>query len=85
MMGLLDKFKVGVAVGNANIILTPFQHLLSPYIGTMLPHIEELLDSYADGEIADEPLWTLLVRVLGKSFDVDDGGTSLTFSKHDMN
>lgn len=49
------------------------QHLLSPYIGVLLPHIEELLPAYDRGEIDDVPLWTLLLEVLGKSFEVDDG------------
>ena len=47
--------------------------MLSPYIGILLPHINELLPAYVDGTIHDEPLWTLLLDVLGKSFDVDDG------------
>lgn len=51
----------------------PNQHLLSPYIGTLLPHIEELLSAYAANEISDPDLWALLIRVLGKSFEVDDG------------
>ena len=47
--------------------------MLSPYIGTMMPHIEELLPAYAKGEITDENLLTLLLDVLAKSFDVDEG------------
>lgn len=50
------------------------KHLLSPYIGILLPHIEELLPAYAAGEIDDEALWTLLLQVLAKSYEVDDGG-----------
>jgi hypothetical protein len=57
-------------------LLNKFRHLLSPYIGTMMPHIEELLDAYADGDIEDVGLWTLLMGVLAKSFEVDDGGGS---------
>ncbi|KAK8849743.1 hypothetical protein IAR55_005078 [Kwoniella newhampshirensis] len=57
MMGLLVKFK----------------NLLSPYISTLLPHIQELLPAYASGEIKDLPLWTLLLDVVAKSFEVDDG------------
>ncbi len=45
----------------------------------MLSHMEELLDAYADGDIADIQLWTLLLQVLGKSFEVDDGGMSTYF------
>ena len=57
------------------------QHLLSPYVGILLPHIEELLPAYASGTIQDEALWTLLLEVLAKSYEVDDGGMS-TASKH---
>ncbi|WVQ66419.1 uncharacterized protein L199_004599 [Kwoniella botswanensis] len=57
MMGLLIKFK----------------NLLSPYIATLLPHIQELLPAYAEGSIKDEQLHTLLLDVLGKSFEVDEG------------
>ncbi|WVF68418.1 hypothetical protein IAT40_003183 [Kwoniella sp. CBS 6097] len=57
MMGLLVKFK----------------NLLSPYIATLLPHIQELLPAYAAGQIEDRPLHTLLLEVLAKSFEVDDG------------
>jgi len=39
----------------------------------MLPHIEELLPAYANGEINDEHLLNLLLDVLAKSFDVDEG------------
>lgn len=53
------------------------QHLLSPYIGILLPHIEELLPAYASGTIQDEALWTLLLEVLAKSYEVDDGGKSI--------
>jgi U3 small nucleolar RNA-associated protein 10 len=52
------------------------QHLLSPYIGILLPHIEELLPAFANGSIQDEALWTLLLEVLAKSYEVDDGGKS---------
>jgi len=54
-------------------LLTKFRHLLSPYIGILLPHLEELLSAYSRDSITDTSLWTLLVRVLGKSFEVDDG------------
>ncbi|WVQ95966.1 hypothetical protein IAU59_003065 [Kwoniella sp. CBS 9459] len=57
MMGLLVKFK----------------NLLSPYIATLLPHIQEVLPAYAAGEIEDQPLHTLLLDVLAKSFEVDEG------------
>ncbi|KAK4685034.1 U3 small nucleolar RNA-associated protein 10, partial [Tremellales sp. Uapishka_1] len=57
MMGLLEKFR----------------HLLSPYIGTLLPHIEELLPAYADETLTDLPLWTLLLDVLSRSYEVDEG------------
>ncbi|ORY34663.1 U3 small nucleolar RNA-associated protein 10 [Naematelia encephala] len=54
-------------------LLQKFKHLLSPYIGILIPHIEELLAAYAEGSISDEPLWTLIMSTLAKSFQVDDG------------
>lgn len=74
MMGLLTKFRVSrlwsyCRRDGAHVL----QHLLSPYIGILLPHLEELLSAYSSGNITDPELWTLLIRVLGKSFEVDDG------------
>lgn len=57
MSGLLDKFR----------------HLLTGYMGTLLPLIDELLVSYSVGEIADAGLWALMLDTLAKSFDVDEG------------
>lgn len=77
MMGLLQKFKVSHVRRwplDGSLIA---QHLLSPYIGILLPHIEELLPAYAQDEIKDEDLWTLLFEVLAKSYEVDDGGERL--------
>lgn len=54
-------------------LLTKFKNLLSPYMGTLLPHIRELLPAFATGSVRSEPLWTLLLNVLGKSFEVDSG------------
>lgn len=42
-------------------------------MGTILPHLEELLPAYQDGQITDEPLLLLILDVLAKSFDVDEG------------
>jgi len=72
MMGLLQKFKVSI-LDTVWAHLTARQNLLSPYIGILLPHIYELLPAYADGSLTDISLWTLLLEVLGKSFEVDDG------------
>lgn len=38
-----------------------------------MPHIEELIPAYANGEITDIPLLNLLLDLLGRSFDIDDG------------
>ncbi|WVQ84520.1 hypothetical protein IAT38_006674 [Cryptococcus sp. DSM 104549] len=54
-------------------LLTKFRNLLSPYIGTLLPHIHELLPVFASGSLRSFPLWTLLLNVLSKSFEVDAG------------
>jgi U3 small nucleolar RNA-associated protein 10 len=78
MMGLLQKFRVSHFVLSGNV--SDNQHLLSPYIGILLPHIEELLPAYASGSIEDEALWTLLLEVLAKSYEVDDGGEQLNES-----
>lgn len=42
-------------------------------MGTLFPHVEELLPAYQDGQITDEPLLILLLDVLSKSFEVDEG------------
>lgn len=34
------------------------------------------MPAYASGSIQDEALWTLLLQVLAKSYEVDDGGES---------
>ncbi|WWC65921.1 uncharacterized protein I303_108543 [Kwoniella dejecticola CBS 10117] len=57
MMGLLVKFK----------------NLLSPYMAALFPYIQELLPAYAEGIITHRGLHTLLLEVLAKSFEVDDG------------
>lgn len=54
-------------------LLDRFRHLLTPYMGTLLPLVDELLAAYASSEIADAGLWALLLSVLAKSMDVDDG------------
>ncbi|EAL19068.1 hypothetical protein CNBH1700 [Cryptococcus deneoformans B-3501A] len=54
-------------------LLTKFKNLLSPYMGILFPHIQELLPAFASGSVRSEPLWTLLLNVLGKSFEVDSG------------
>lgn len=46
---------------------------MSPYIAILLPHIEELFPAFAEGLLTDTSLWTLLLDVLDKSFEVDDG------------
>lgn len=79
MMGLLQKFRVSHFLVSENV--ADRQHLLSPYIGILLPHIEELLPAYASGSIEDEALWTLLLEVLAKSYEVDDGGEQFNKSQ----
>lgn len=57
MSGLLDKFR----------------HLLTGYMGTLLPLVDELLSAYQKREITDAGLWALMLDTLAKSFDVDEG------------
>ncbi|KAL1412540.1 snoRNA-binding rRNA-processing protein utp10 [Vanrija albida] len=54
-------------------LLAKFRHLLTPYMGTLMPFVEELLAAYSIGEVEDESLWALLLGVLAHSMDVDDG------------
>lgn len=54
-------------------LLDRFRHLLTPYMGVLLPLIDELLTAYSVSEVDNANLWALLLSVLGKSFDVDDG------------
>ncbi|TXT12979.1 hypothetical protein VHUM_01380 [Vanrija humicola] len=54
-------------------LLGKFRHLLTPYMATLMPFVEELLAAYSIGEVEDESLWALLLRVLAHSMDVDDG------------
>ncbi|RXK39692.1 hypothetical protein M231_03047 [Tremella mesenterica] len=52
-------------------LLIKFRHLLSPYMSTLLPHIQELLQSYSTGHMTDLTLWQLLLSTLTTSFQVD--------------
>jgi U3 small nucleolar RNA-associated protein 10 len=54
-------------------LLDKFRHLLTPYMATLVPFVDETLDAYAAGEQADARLWALLLAVVAKSLDVDDG------------
>ncbi|GMK56611.1 hypothetical protein CspeluHIS016_0304510 [Cutaneotrichosporon spelunceum] len=54
-------------------LMDRFRHLLTPYMATLLPLLDELLAAYKAGEVADYGLWALLLSVLAKSMDVDDG------------
>lgn len=54
-------------------LLDKFRNLLTPYMATLMPFVEELLKAYADGEVEDPEQWTLLLGVIAKSMDVDDG------------
>jgi U3 small nucleolar RNA-associated protein 10 len=54
-------------------LLDKFRHLLTPYMATLLPYVDEALDAYAACDATDARLWSLLLAVLAKSMDVDDG------------
>ena len=57
MQGLLEKFK----------------NLLSPYISILLPLIQDQLSLYASSTATQESVWTLILKVLALSFEVDEG------------
>lgn len=54
-------------------LLDKFRNLLTPYMGTLLPLVDELLAAYSANEVTDSTLWTILLSLLAKSFDVDEG------------
>jgi len=50
----------------------------------MIQAFTELLESFTKSEEPDPELWGSLIQVLGKSFEVDEAGTILPLSYHDI-
>jgi U3 small nucleolar RNA-associated protein 10 len=48
---------------------------MTPYLNFMIQALIDLLESFAESEELDQELWDSLIQVLGKSFEVDEGGT----------
>jgi U3 small nucleolar RNA-associated protein 10 len=47
---------------------------MTPYMSFMVQAFTDLLESFARSEDPDPELWVSLIRVLGKSFEVDEAG-----------
>ena len=62
-------------------LLDYFKTLMTPYMTFMIQAFTDLLESFTKSEEPDPELWSSLVQVLGKSFEVDEAGTvpSLSF------
>jgi len=52
---------------------------MTPYMSFMIQAFTNLLESFTESEEPDPELWSSLVQVLGKSFEVDEAGTSNLF------
>jgi len=57
---------------------------MTPYMSFMIQAFTELLESFTKSEEPDPELWGSLIQVLGKSFEVDEAGTILPLSYHDI-
>ena len=53
---------------------------MTPYMSFMIQAFTDLLESFSESEEADPELWSSLVQVLGKSFEVDEAGTTVQSS-----
>lgn len=53
---------------------------MTPYMSFMIQAFTDLLESFSESEEPDPELWSSLVQVLGKSFEVDEAGTIQTSS-----
>ena len=59
---------------------------MTPYMSFMIQAFTDLLGSFTESEEPDPGLWSSLVQVLGKSFEVDEAGTSdPSISHHHLN
>ena len=57
-------------------LLDYFKALMTPYMSFMIQAFTDLLESFTKSEEPDSELWASLIRVLGKSFEVDEAGMS---------
>jgi len=55
---------------------------MTPYMSFMIQAFTDLLESFTNSEEPDPELWSSLVQVLGKSFEVDEAGKSPKFISH---
>ena len=55
-------------------LLDYFKTLMTPYMSFMIQAFTDLLESFTQSEEPDPELWSSLVQVLGKSFEVDEAG-----------
>ena len=61
-------------------LLDYFKALMTPYMTFMIQAFINLLESFIKSEEPDPELWGSLIRVLGKSFEVDEAGMSSSFN-----
>ena len=56
-------------------LLDHFKALMTPYMSFMIQAFTDLLESFSKSEDPDPELWSSLIQLLGKSFEVDEAGT----------
>ena len=75
-----DERKRAVFCRVYTALLDYFKALMTPYMSFMIQAFTDLLESFSESEEPDPELWSSLVHVLGKSFEVDEAGTIQTSS-----
>lgn len=63
-------------------LLDYFKALMAPYMSFMIQAFADLLESFPKSEEPNQVLWTSLIQVLGKSFEVDNAGAVQPVSPH---
>jgi len=63
-------------------LLDYFKALMTPYMSFMIQAFTDLLESFSESEEPDPELWSSLVQVLGKSFEVDEAGMTKPPASH---
>jgi len=69
-----DEKKRAVFCRVYTALLDYFKALMTPYMSFMIQAFTDLLESFSKSEEPDPELWSSLVQVLGKSFEVDEAG-----------